>query len=183
MEGMMVFPARTALRWGLRRGFVGWAAAALAVYLYGALMGGVGALMVPGYPLHPTNSIGSVASIFEHNLVVLAVISSGPVTLGLTSAALLFMNGTILGFVTVELVQGRQALMLLTAVGPQLPFELGAYVIGAGAALRLGWSFWWPLLSRRARGPIWWKGWLLAQGAAVVLLFAGAVVEVGLSHI
>ena len=104
-------------------------------------------------------------------------------TLGLTTAALLFMNGTFLGFVTVELVEGRHAVMLLTAVGPQLPFELGAYVIGAGAALRLGWSFWWPLLSRRARGPVRWKAWLVAQGAAVILLFAGAVVEVAFSHV
>jgi uncharacterized membrane protein SpoIIM required for sporulation len=124
-----------------------------------------------------------VAGIFEHNLAVLALISAGTVTLGLTTAALLFLNGTFLGFVAVELIQGHQALMLLTAVGPQLPFELGAYVISAGAALRLGWSLWWPLLSRRTRGPVRWKAWLMAQGAAVSLLFAGAVVEVAFSHI
>jgi uncharacterized membrane protein SpoIIM required for sporulation len=175
--------APNAFRRNLWRGWLGWSAGALAVYLYGALMGGAGALMVPGYPLQPTNSIGSVANIFEHNLMVLAWISAGTVTLGLTSAALLFWNGTVLGFVTVELIEGRNALMLLTAVGPQLPFDLGAYVIGAGAAVRLGWSFWWPLLSRRARGPVRWKAWLMAQGAAVILLFAGAMVEVAFSHI
>ena len=69
---MMAVLTRSALRRDLWRGLPGWSAGALAVYLYGALLGGAGAFMVPGFPLHPTNSIGSVADIFEHNLEVLA---------------------------------------------------------------------------------------------------------------
>src|ERR1700687_780205 len=179
----MVAGVRPAPQWAHRLGLAGWCAAALTFYLNGALLGGVGALMVPGFPLNPTNSIGSVAGIFEHNLAVLALISAGTVTLGLTTAGLLFLNGTFLGFIAVEVLPGHQALMLVTAIGPQLPFELGAYLISAGAALRLGWSLWWPLLSRRGRGPVRWKAWLVTQGAAVILLFAAAVVEIGFSHI
>jgi uncharacterized membrane protein SpoIIM required for sporulation len=180
---MMAVRVPIAPRRELRLGFLGWCAGALTVYLNGALLGGVGALTLPGFPLHPTDSIGSVTGIFEHNLAVLAWISAGTVTLGLTTATLLFVNGTFLGFVAVELIQGHQGLTLLTAVGPQLPFEVGAYVISAGAALRLGWSLWWPLLSRRRRGPVQWKAWLVAQGGAVTMLFVGAIAEVLYSHV
>jgi uncharacterized membrane protein SpoIIM required for sporulation len=180
---MMAVLVRTVPRFQFRRGLVGWSAAALGLYLLGAWMGGAGALIVPGVPLHPTNSIGSVATVFEHNLEVLAWISAGAATLGLTTAAELFMNGTVLGFVSVEMIEGHHALSLVTAVGPQLPFELGAYVIAAGATLRLGWTLWWPLLSRRERGPVRWKAWMVAQGAAVTMLLAGAVVEVLFSHV
>jgi uncharacterized membrane protein SpoIIM required for sporulation len=173
----------TASRWRFRRGLVAWSAAALGLYLLGAWMGGAGALLVPGVPLHPTNVIGSVVDVFGHNLEVLAWISAGAATLGLTTAAELFMNGTILGFVSVEMIEGHHALSLLTAVGPQLPLELGAYVIAAGATLRLGWNLWWPLLSRRERRPVRWKAWMVAEGAAVTMLFAGALVEVLFSHV
>lgn len=180
---MMAALVRTTPRFQLHRGLLGWSAAALGLYLLGAWMGGVGALLAPGVPLHPTNSIGSIASVFEHNLEVLAWISAGAATLGLTTGAELFMNGTVLGFVSIEMIQGHQALSLLTAVGPQLPLELGAYVIAAGATLRLGWTLWWPLLTRRQRGPVRWRAWMVAEAAAVAMLFAGAVVEVLFSHV
>jgi uncharacterized membrane protein SpoIIM required for sporulation len=161
----------------------GWCAAALGLYLLGGWLGAAGAVMLPGFPIHPTNSIGSVASVFEHNLVVLAWISAGFLTLGLTTAAELFLNGTLLGFVALEMIERHQVPSLVTAVGPQLPLELGAYLIAAGATLRLGWNLWWPLLARRARRPLAWRAWLAAEGAAVTMLFAGAVVEVVFSHI
>jgi uncharacterized membrane protein SpoIIM required for sporulation len=179
----MAVLARTAPPRQPWRGLIGWCAGALGLYLLGAWIGGAGALMVPGIPLHPTNSIGSIASVFAHNLEVLGWISAGVATLGLTTAFELFMNGTVFGFIGVEMIQGHQALSLITAVGPQLPFELGAYVVAAGATLRLGWHIWWPVLSRRGRGRVRWKGWMAAQGAAVTMLFMGAIVEVLYSHV
>jgi uncharacterized membrane protein SpoIIM required for sporulation len=171
---------------GVRRvpwSWFGWCAAALGLYLLGGWVGGGVAMLLPGVPLNPTNSIGSVESIFEHNLIVLVWISAGFLTLGLTTAAELFLNGTFLGFIALEMIERHQVPSLVTAVGPQLPFELGAYVIASGATLRLAWNVWWPLLARRARRRLAWKAWLAAEGAAVTLLLAGAIVEVIFSHI
>jgi uncharacterized membrane protein SpoIIM required for sporulation len=164
-------------------GWLGWCALALGVYLLGAWIGAAGAFMLPGYPLHPKNSIGSAMTVFEHNLGVVVFISAGVLTLGLTTAMELFFNGTLLGFVSLELIQRHEIRSLLTAVGPQLPLELGAYVISAGATLRLTWKLWWPLLSRGPRRPVRWQAWLAFQGAAVAMLFAGAIVEVMYSHV
>jgi uncharacterized membrane protein SpoIIM required for sporulation len=164
-------------------GLFGWSAAALGCYLLGAWVGAAGALMIPGVPIQQTDSIGSVASIFMHNLGVLAWISAGVLTLGLTTVTELLLNGTLVGFLSLEMIERHQALSLLTGVGPQLPLELGAYVIAAGATLRLGWNLWWPLLARRARRPVRWKSWMAAEGSAVTLLFAGALVEVLFSHV
>jgi uncharacterized membrane protein SpoIIM required for sporulation len=168
---------------GWLTGWAGWSATAFGFYVLGGLLGATGGAMLPGYPIQPTDSIGPVFTIFEHNLMVLALLSTGFLTLGLTTVAGLFLNGTLLGFVGLELIERHQALSLLTAVGPQLPLELGAYFIAAGATLRIAWDLWWPLLTRRGRRPLRWKAWLAAEGAAVAMLFAGAVVEVMYSHI
>jgi uncharacterized membrane protein SpoIIM required for sporulation len=175
-------PARSGKR-NVPWSWFGWCTAALGLYVLGGWVGAAVAMMLPGFPLQPTNSIGSVTAIFEHNLVVLGLISAGFLTLGLTTAAGLFLNGTFLGFIALEMIERHQVPSLVTAVGPQLPFELGAYVIAAGATLRLTWSVWWPLLARRARNPLAWRAWLAAEGAAVTLLFAGAVVEVVFSRV
>ncbi|HEY1421357.1 MAG TPA: stage II sporulation protein M [Candidatus Dormibacteraeota bacterium] len=164
-------------------GWPAWLGAALGLYLLGGWMGAFAAALTPGLPITQTNSIGSVLTVFQHNLQVLALISGGVLTLGLSTAAELFLNGTLLGFVGLELIQRHQVAPLVTGVVPQLPLELGAYVLAGGATLRVGWSLWWPFLSRRAGGRVPWKGWLVAEAAAVCMLFGGAVVEVLFSHV
>jgi len=172
--------------WAARRltsPLVLWSAGAFGVYMLGAWVGGLGAWAVPGAQLNPTNNIGSALEIFLHNLVVLALISAGLVTLGTTTAGALFLNGGMLGFVGTELLQRHQLGMFLTAVAPQLALEVGAYVIAAGATLRLGWSVWWPLVSRRKGPRVLWRQWMLAETAAVFMLFGGAVMEATFSHV
>lgn len=170
-----------AARW-IAHPSVFWSAGALGMYVLGAWVGALGAWAMPGAPLNPTNAIGSAVEIFLHNLVVLGVISAGTATLGITTAGALFLNGGVLGFVATELLERRQFGMFVTAVGPQLVPEVGAYVIAAGATLRLGWSIWWPMVSRRRR-MVQWRQWLWAEAAAVCLLVAGAVIEAAYSHI
>jgi len=160
-----------------------WSAGAFGVYMLGAWVGGLGAWAAPGAQLNPTNNIGSALEIFLHNLVVLALISAGTATLGMTTAGALFLNGGLLGFVGTELLQRHQFGMFVTAVGPQLILEVGAYVIAAGATLRLGWSIWWPLVSRRKGGLVQWRQWVLAETAAVFMLFGGALMEATFSHV
>jgi uncharacterized membrane protein SpoIIM required for sporulation len=169
-----------ARRWAL--GWPAWFAGALGLYLLGGWIGAAMGAMLPGFPIATTNSIGSVMAIFQHNLAVLAFISAGWLTFGLTTAGELFLNGTLLGFIGIEMVERHRVQTLVTAVAPQLFFELGAYVIAAGATLRLGWSVWWPLMSRRARQRVPWRAWVAAEAAAVIMLFAGAIVEVLYSH-
>lgn len=91
-------------------------------------MGAAGAMALPGVPIAETNSIGSVASFFEHNLVVLALIPIGAPTIGLATAGTLFINGTLLGLIAMEMIERHHVGSLLTGIGPQLPLELGAYV-------------------------------------------------------
>jgi uncharacterized membrane protein SpoIIM required for sporulation len=160
-----------------------WSAGALGLYMLGAWIGAFGAWVTPGVALHPTNSIGSAFQIFEHNLVVFGLISIGVPTLGMTTMGALVLNGGLLGFVGTELLERHQVGMFMTAVAPQLPLELGAYVIAAGATLRLGWSIWWPLVSRRTGARVQWKQWLAAETAAVFMLFGGAVIEAAFSHV
>jgi len=93
------------------------------------------------------------------------------------------LNGGVLGFVGTELLERHQLGMLVTAVAPQLAFEVGAYVIAAGATLRLGWSIWWPLVSRRKAGRVQWRQWIVVEGTAVFMLWAGAVMEAKFSHV
>ncbi len=104
-------------------------------------------------------------------------------TLGITTAGALFLNGGVLGFVGTELLERHQFGMFMTAVAPQLALEVGAYVIAAGATLRLGSSIWWPLLSRRKGGRVRWTQWMVAETAAVFMLFGGAVLEATFSHV
>jgi len=163
--------------------FVLWSAGAFGVYMLGGWVGGLSAWAVPVAQLNPTNNIGSALEIFLHNLVVLAVISAGTATLGITTAGALFLNGSLLGFVGTELLQRHQFGMFVTAVGPQLILEVGAYVIAAGATLRLVWSIWWPLVSRRNGARIQWRQWVLAETAAVFMLFGGALMEATFSHV
>jgi uncharacterized membrane protein SpoIIM required for sporulation len=160
-----------------------WSSGALGVFMLGAWVGALGALVAPGVELNPTNSIGSAAAIFQHNLVVLGLISAGAPTLGLTTAGALFLNGGLVGFIGTELLERRQFGMFMTGVAPQLALELGAYVVAAGATLRLGWSIWWPLLSRRKGAGVQWRQWLAVEAVAVVMLFGGAVVEATFSHV
>lgn len=160
-----------------------WSAGAFGVYMLGAWMGGLGAWAVPGAQLNPTNNIGSAVEIFLHNLVVLGLISAGTATLGITTAGALFLNGGLLGFVGTELLERHQFGMFMTAVAPQLALEVGAYVVAAGATLRLGWSIWWPILSRRKGGRVQWRQWMVAEAAAVFMLFGGAVMEATFSHV
>lgn len=160
-----------------------WSAGAFGVYMLGAWVGGLGAWAVPGAQLNPTNNIGSAVEIFLHNLVVLGLISAGIATLGLTTAGALFLNGGVLGFVGIELLERHQLTMFMTAVAPQLALEVGAYVIAAGATLRLGWSIWWPLVSRRKGSPVRWRQWIVAETAGVFMLFGGAVIEATFSHV
>lgn len=160
-----------------------WSAGAFGVYMLGAWAGGVAAWALPGAQLNPTNNIGSAVEIFLHNLVVLALISAGSATLGMTTAGALFLNGGVLGFVGTELVERHQMSMFMTAVAPQLALEVGAYVIAAGATLRLGWSIWWPLVSRRKGGRLQWKQWLVAETTAILMLWGGAVMEATFSHV
>lgn len=160
-----------------------WSAGGLGIFVLGSCLGALSAWAVPGVPLDPTNSVGSALTIFEHNLVVLGLISAGAPTLGVTTMGALLVNGGAFGFVTTELMERRQAGMFMTAIAPQLLPELGAYVIAAGATLRLGWSFWWPLVCRRKRSRIQWRQWLAAEAVAVFMLFGGAVVEAMYSHV
>ena len=108
---------------------------------------------------------------------------AGLATLGTTTAGALFLNGGVLGFVGTELLERHQFGMFMTAVAPQLALEVGAYVVAAGATLRLGWSIWWPLVSRRRGVRVQWRGWLVAESAAVLMLFSGAIVEATFSHV
>jgi len=160
-----------------------WSAAAFGIYMLGAWVGGLGAWAVPGAQLNPTNNIGTTVEIFLHNLLVLGLISAGLATLGVTTAGALLLNGGVLGFVGTELLERHQLGMLVTAVAPQLALEVGAYVIAAGATLRLGWSIWWPLVSRRKAGRVQWRQWIVAEGTAVFMLWAGAVMEATFSHV
>jgi uncharacterized membrane protein SpoIIM required for sporulation len=160
-----------------------WSAGAFGVYMLGAWVGGLGAWATPGAQLNPTNNIDSAVQIFLHNLVVLGLISAGMATLGTTTAGALFLNGGVLGFVGTELLERHQFGVFMTAVAPQLALEVGAYVVAAGATLRLGWSIWWPLVSRRRGGHVQWRGWLVAETTAVLMLFGGAVVEATFSHV
>jgi uncharacterized membrane protein SpoIIM required for sporulation len=160
-----------------------WSAGAFGVYMLGAWVGGLGAWAAPGAQLNPTNNIDSAVEIFLHNIVVLGLISAGTATLGTTTAGALFLNGGVLGFVGTELLERHQFGMFMTAVAPQLALEVGAYVVAAGATLRLGWSIWWPLVSRRRGGRVQWRGWLMAETIAVLMLFGGAVVEATFSHV
>src|SRR5439155_21492433 len=121
------------------------------------------------------DSIGSVVAIFENNLIVLIWISLGALTLGLSSVLELGLNGMLFGWVAVQLLQRHQAASLFSAVFPQLPFELTAYVIGGGASLRLGWELWRRVLRRRPPRPISLRPWMTAEAAAISLLFGGAV--------
>ena len=160
-----------------------WSVGAFGLYMLGAWVGGVAAWALPGAQLNPTNNIGSAVEIFLHNLVVLGFISAGSATLGMTTAGALILNGGVLGFVGIELVERHQMAMFMTAVGPQLGLEVGAYVIAAGATLRLGWSIWWPLVSRRSGGRVQWRQWIVAETAAILMLWGGAVMEASFSHV
>jgi uncharacterized membrane protein SpoIIM required for sporulation len=163
--------------------FVLWSAGAFGVFMLGAWVGALGAWLTPGAQLDPTNSIGSALEIFLHNLVVLGLISAGGATLGMTTLGALFLNGGLVGYVGTELLERHQFGMFMTAVAPQLALELGAYVLAAGATLRLGWSIWWPLVSRRKGGRVRWRQWVVFETAAVFMLFGGAVVEAAFSHV
>jgi uncharacterized membrane protein SpoIIM required for sporulation len=160
-----------------------WSAGAFGVYMLGAWVGGLGAWAVPGAQLNPTNNIGSAVEIFLHNLLVLGFISAGMATLGTTTVGALVLNGGVLGFVGTELLERHQLGVFMTAVAPQLVLEVGAYVIAAGATLRLGWSIWWPLVSRRKSGRVQWRQWMVAETAAVFMLWGGAVMEATFSHV
>jgi uncharacterized membrane protein SpoIIM required for sporulation len=160
-----------------------WSAGAFGVFMLGAWLGALGAWMTPGAQLDPTNSIGSALEIFLHNLVVLGLISAGGATLGMTTLGALFLNGGLVGYVGTELLERHQFGMFMTAVAPQLALELGAYVLAAGATLRLGWSIWWPLVSRRTGGRVQWRQWVASETAAVFMLFGGAVMEAAFSHV
>ena len=168
--------------WSSRRWLI-WSGVAIGVFLLGAWLGAAGAIALPQYPITTTHSLGSVTGVFEHNLVVLAFISFGAVTLGLTSGIELFVNGGSFGFVAVEMILRHQGGVLWTAVGPQFAFEVGAYILAAAATLRTGWNFWWPFISRRGRPSLLWKSWLVAQVAGAALVYVGALVEVTYSHV
>lgn len=168
--------------WSSRRWLI-WPGVAIGVFVLGAWIGAAAAMLLPAYPITTTSTVGSVSTVFEHNLVVLAFISFGAVTLGLTSAIELFINGGSLGFVGVEMIMRNHGGLLWTAVAPQFVFEVGAYVLAAAATLRAGWNFWWPFVSRRGRPSLLWKSWLLAQIAAAALVYVGAFVETTYSHV
>jgi uncharacterized membrane protein SpoIIM required for sporulation len=160
-----------------------WPAVASCVFGWGTAIGAASAVFLPGYPITAGATPGAVLDVFEHNLVVLLFITAGALTLGLTAAVELLVNGGVFGFVGVELVLRDQAGMLWSAVAPQFVFEVGAYVLAAAASLRAGWHFWWPFLTRRRRPRLLWKAWLLAESVAVAMLYAGAFVEVTYAHI
>ena len=160
-----------------------WPGVAIAVFALGTGIGAFVALALPHVPIQPTNSIGSVSAVFAHNLVVLAFISFGAVTLGLTAAIEMLVNGGSLGFVGVEMILRHQEGVLWTAIAPQFVFEVGAYLLAAAAALRVGWNFWWPFVSRRGRPRLLWKSWLVADVVAAALLYVGAFIEVTYSHV
>jgi uncharacterized membrane protein SpoIIM required for sporulation len=160
-----------------------WPGVAIGVFVLGAGIGSLGAMALPHYAITTNHSIGSVSTVFEHNLIVLAFISFGAVTLGLTSAIELFVNGGSFGFVSVEMIMRNQGGVVWTAVAPQFVLEVGAYVLAAAATLRAGWNFWWPFLTRRGRPRLLWRSWLVAGVVAAALLYAGAFVEVTYSHV
>jgi uncharacterized membrane protein SpoIIM required for sporulation len=168
--------------WSSRRWLI-WPGVAIGVFVLGAWIGAAAGAALPHAPIDTTNSLGSVATVFEHNLMVLAFISFGAVTVGLTAAIELFVNGATLGFVVVEMTLRHREGVLWTAIAPQFLFEVGAYVVAAAAALRVGWNFWWPFVSRRGRPRLLWKSWLVADVVAAALLYAGAFVEVTYSHV
>ena len=160
-----------------------WPGVAIGLFLLGTGIGSVGAIALPHYAITTDHSIGSVSTVFEHNLMVLALISFGAVTLGLTSAIELFVNGASFGFVSVEMVMRNQGGVLWTAVAPQFVLEVGAYVLAAAATLHAGWNFWWPFMTRRGRPRLLWRSWLVAGVIAAALLYAGAFVEVTYSYV
>jgi uncharacterized membrane protein SpoIIM required for sporulation len=166
-----------------RQRWLVWPALAVSVFAWGTAIGAASAVLLPGYPIRAGAAPGSVLDVFEHNLVVLLFITAGAVTLGLTAAVELLLNGGIFGFVGAELVLRNQAGMLWSAVAPQFVFEVGAYVLAAAASLRMGWQFWWPFVTRSRQPRLPWKRWLVAESVAVAMLYAGAFVEVNYAHI
>jgi uncharacterized membrane protein SpoIIM required for sporulation len=168
---------------GRLRDLLPWSSLSLAIYLIGTILGGFAAALFPYFPLHPDNSVGSVAAIFENNLLVLTWISLGAVTLGLTSVAELGLNGMLLGWVAVQMLERHQVTSLASAVLPQLPLELSAYVISGAASLQLGWQLWRRVFTGRGTRPIPWKAWMTAEVVAILLLLGGAVVERTVSHV
>jgi stage II sporulation protein M len=160
-----------------------WPGMAVGVFVLGAGVGAAAGFALPHVPIQLSNSIGTVSNVFAHNLVVLAFISLGALTVGLTAVIELFLNGATLGFVVVEMILRHQQGVLWTAIAPQFVFEVGAYVLSAAATLRVGWNFWWPFVSRRGRPRLLWRSWLVATVVATALLYVGAFVEVTYSHV
>ncbi len=162
------------------------AAAALSVfYLVGGLLGTLGAMSTTAGALDPAGAgQASVWSIFGHNLGVLAWLASGTWCLGLTTAATVLFNGSVLGWVVGKSVLADGAGSLVTGILPHALPELGSYVLGGAASLVLAVRLLgrWTRRERPATSPPWLL-WFVLQAVSVGLLAVGAVVEVVVSHV
>lgn len=179
VESVMESPSvqRPRLRLG-----VGMAISASA-YVLGGVLGVVGALSTSAGAVTPDPTTHSVLTLFSHNLGVLVLLCVGMVSAGIISTGVMGLNGLLLGWVVAKQMSIGQGDTLLTGILPHLPFELLAYVVSAGATLRIsmvvaGWFF-----KRRTMPLNQWVTWLAAQAVAAGLLLVGAIVESNFSHV
>jgi uncharacterized membrane protein SpoIIM required for sporulation len=155
-----------------------------ATYAVGCVLGAVGALFTPESAVTQDATNYPVLTIFGHNLGVLLLFGAGLISAGLITVAVMGFNGMLLGWVIATELSAGHSDALMTGILPHLPFELMAYIVGAGATLRLSVEVaGWVIKRGPNRPTAEWAPWLRAQALAAVLLFVGAVVESNFSHV
>lgn len=159
---------------------VGLAAATLTV----AMLAGALAAYASDAGLTPTRVDVSALEVFRTNITVLGGLALGLFTGGLATVVGLLQNGLVFGYAIAAATLSGHGGAVATGVGPHLLPELGGFVVGAGADLWLGATLAGRFLRRRAllaRGDL--RTWLRFQGAAVLLLAIGAIIEAVVSHV
>jgi uncharacterized membrane protein SpoIIM required for sporulation len=160
--------------------------ASIGAYMMGIAVGYVGALSTSAGKITPDPARTSMLSIFSHNAGILVWLAAGLVTAGVSTMAVMVMNGMILGWVVAKEIAQGQGFLLVTGILPHLPLELGSYFLCAAVAIPSGLSLVAKVSRRDARTigkpSILWKDWIFFHMICFVLLIAAAAVEAYISH-
>ena len=160
--------------------------ASVGVYLLGMALGSVGALSTSAGKITPDPARTPMLSIFGHNVEVLAWLAAGLITAGVSTMAIMAMNGMLLGWVVAKEITQGQGFLLVSGILPHLPLELGSYFLCAAVTVPLGLRLAAGVFRRRTGAPgnpaINWKEWVSFQIVCVALLLVAAAVEAYISH-